>query len=87
MESYVGGVCGTTVACMKMQFRRADVTKAGDEADESRKADVVDMVTSEEAVPDHVSFAEVIQECITTLRELAKVIISFGQVLSSFAYV
>ena len=41
--------------------------------------DAANMVNSEVAVK--------IREGITTLRELAKVMISFGQVLSSFAYV
>ena len=63
------------------QFRRGDLAKAGDEVDESRRTYATEMVTSEEAVSVN------IREGIAVLRELAKVVISFGQVLSSFAYV
>ena len=69
------------------QVRRSGVAADVDEIRDSRKATVIDLVSrATRSVASEVESGYA-RSKFTSLREMTKVFISFGQVVSSFAYV
>ena len=75
------------------QVRRRDVVAEGDTLDDSRLETAHNVMTTGEVNPETLSASgsegdiENLHGKVTIIREMAKVIIGFGQVLSSFQYV